>query len=111
MKDFLKRLPRMICDKRKKLSLSQEKLAEMVGVSTSSIGQIERCETLPSVQTLYSIVQCLNLNVHSLFFGEVDPSSEIDELCNLAQQMDASKRRQLVDFARYLHEYQSRDPK
>ncbi len=111
MTDFLQRLPRMICDKRKELSLSQEKLAEMVGVSTSFVGQVERGESLPSVETLFTFVQCLNLDVNSLFFGEVDLSRGIDELCNLAKQMDEWKRLLLVGYARFLLEYQSRDSK
>ena len=111
MKEFFQRLSQMIRDKRKELSISQEKLAEMVGVTTSFVGQVERGESLPSVETLFAFVQCLNLDVNSLFFGGVDSQKEIDELCNLAQQMDEWKRLLLVKQARLLLEFQSQDLK
>ena len=111
MKEFLQRLSQMIRDKRKERSISQEKLAEMVGVTTSFVGQVERGESLPSVETLFAFVQCLNLDVNSLFFGGVDSQKEIDELCNLAQQMDEWKRLLLVKQARLLLEFQSQDLK
>ena len=111
MKEFLQRLSQMIRDKRKELSISQEKLAEMVGVTTSFVGQMERGESLPSVETLFAFVRCLNLDVNSLFFGEFDSSEVINELCNLVKQMDEWKRLLLVKQARVLLEYQSQDSK
>ena len=45
---------------RRSADLTQEQLAEIVGISTSFIGHIERGSRIPSIQTLYSI--CLSLN-------------------------------------------------
>ncbi len=109
MEEFLQRLSQMIRDKRKELSISQEKLAEMVGVSTSFVGQVERGESLPSVANLFAFVRCLNLDVNSLFFGVDDPRNEIDELCNLARQMDEWKRLLLVKQASLLLEFHMQD--
>ena len=102
MTEFLQRLSQMIRDKRKELSISQEKLAEMMGVTPSFVGQVERGESLPSVETLFAFVRFLNLDVNSLFFGVVYSKQEIEEVCNLAQQMDSRKRRLLVEYARLL---------
>lgn len=103
MADFLQRLSQMIRDKRLELSISQEKLAEMVGVSTSFVGQVERGESLPSIETLFDFVQCLNLDVNGLFFGTEDFESDINEICNLAQQMDERKRHLLIEYVRLLY--------
>ena len=111
MTEFLQRLPQMIRDKRKELSISQEKLAELVGVTTSFVGQVERGESLPSVETLFAFVQCLNLDVNSLFFGEVDSSREIDEICNLAKKMDVWKRLLLINQARGLLDFELQNAK
>lgn len=51
--------------------LSLRKLAEAVGVSPSLISQIENGKTQPSVQTLYAIVNHLDLSVDELM--EVPP--------------------------------------
>lgn len=105
MKEYLQRLSQMIRDKRIELSISQEKLAEMMGVSPSFVGQVERGESLPSIETLFDFVRCLNLDVNSLFFGMMESQKEIDEICNLAQQMDDLKRRLLVEYARMLFKF------
>lgn len=102
MTEFLQRLSQMIRDKRKELSISQEKLAEMMGVTPSFVGQVERGESLPSVETLFAFVRCLNLDVNSLFYGIMDSQKDIDEICNLAQQMDDRKRLLVVEYVRLL---------
>ena len=102
MTEFLQRLSQMIRDKRKELSISQERLAEMVGVTTSFVGQVERGESQPSVETLFAFVQCLKLDVSCLFFGIMDSPENVEEICNLAQRMDDKKRRLLVAYARLL---------
>lgn len=102
MTEFLQRLSQMIRDKRKELSISQEKLAEMMGVTPSFVGQVERGESSPSVETLFAFVQCLNLDVNNLFYGIADSQKDIDEICNLARRMDARKRLLLVEYVRLL---------
>ncbi len=52
---------------RKKNNLSQEKLAELSDLNTSYIGQIERGEKNPSIETVYSISKALNIDISSLF--------------------------------------------
>lgn len=51
---------------RKQRGLSLRKLAESIGVSPSLISQIENGKTQPSVQTLYAIVNQLDLSVDEL---------------------------------------------
>ena len=102
MTEFLQRLSQMIRDKRKELSISQEKLAEMVGVTTSFVGQVERGESQPSIETLFAFVQCLKLDVTDLFFGIVDSQKSVQEICDIAQRMDDKKRHLLVAYARLL---------
>lgn len=102
MTEFLKRLSQMIRDKRKELSISQEKLAEMVGVTTSFVGQVERGESQPSIETLFAFVQSLKLDVTSLFFGITDSQTSIQEVSDLAERMDDKKRHLLVAYARLL---------
>jgi transcriptional regulator with XRE-family HTH domain len=52
-----------IKNRRNVLRLSQEKLAEATCVTTSYIGQIERAERIPSLETLVNIAKSLRVSV------------------------------------------------
>lgn len=55
--------------KREAKKLTQEKLAELVGVSSGYISEIENKKTIPSFALLCSICQVLNLSLDDLIFG------------------------------------------
>lgn len=65
---------------RKTLGMSQLKLAEACGVSTSFIGEIEIGRKFPSATTLDKIVDALKLKPHELFYEEGEPPPEKHKL-------------------------------
>ncbi len=74
----------MIREKRNSQRLTQEGLAEKVNLSTGMIGQIERGETMPSVEGLDEIIEELGIDPRSLF-GDMPPSNtELAELYMIA---------------------------
>lgn len=52
---------------RKDKNMSQMKLAEIVGVQTTTIGNIERGETDTSVYTIFKIAGALRTHIKELF--------------------------------------------
>lgn len=52
---------------RKKAGLTQEKLAEIIGMSTSYIGDMEARERFPSAETIDKIAAALNVKTSTLF--------------------------------------------
>lgn len=58
-----------IKEKRIELKLTQEKLAELVGVTDTYIGAIERATSKCSIETHVKIAQVLNMNVDYMLFG------------------------------------------
>ena len=52
---------------RKKCGFSQEKLAEIVGLSSQSISDIEGCRTWVSDKTLENLAKALNVDIYQLF--------------------------------------------
>lgn len=52
--------------RRKELKITQEKLAEMVDVSTSFIGHIERGTRKLSVETLFKVCKALDISADFL---------------------------------------------
>src|SRR3954471_8642849 len=62
-------------DERQRQRIGLRELARRVGVSASLISQIELGRATPSVGTLYTIVNELNLSLDELFFDETQPAS------------------------------------
>lgn len=90
MADILKKLGIRIREERKKKKLTQEKLAEMVDLSTDYIGYIERGKQAPYLKTLERIAESLDVEVYELFMFEdtvrrSDRKVAISELIMLLQ--------------------------
>ena len=52
---------------RRNLDITQEQLAEAVGITSESISNIERGKTAPSFETLEKIAEVLQVQVKELF--------------------------------------------
>ena len=61
---------------RKEKGLSQERLAEQVGVSLSFIGHVERGTRVLSVETLARLCKALEMDMHYVVFGCPNGHSE-----------------------------------
>lgn len=62
---------------REKVGLSRERFAEIVGLSTYYIGQIERGDRNMSLDTLYKISETLNISMDYIIKGEVQYMEDI----------------------------------
>lgn len=94
----------MIREKRNSQNLTQEELAEKVNLSTGMIGQIEREETMPSIESLDAIIKELGIDPRSLF-GDVPPSNtELAELYMIASRMNPNQQHLLLKIARVIRE-------
>lgn len=78
-------LGRRIREERQKLNLTQEKLSEAINVSTAYVGQIERGERCPTLDTLIKLSNRLGVSIDYLLHESIDPSSTT--LSNLWVQM------------------------
>lgn len=57
--------------------LTQEKLAELLGITPVHVKQIEAGTRMPSVEVLYNIAVTLNLSVDDAFFPEKSDDKEM----------------------------------
>lgn len=64
---------------RKERNLSQLKLAELCGTSTSYIGEIEIGKKFPSVEMIQRFSEAINIQPHMLFMAETDSYSETND--------------------------------
>ena len=85
-----------IVEGRKKLGLTRERFAELIGVSAYFVGQIERGARKMSYETLIKISDCLHLSLDYLVRGEQTVQTD-DELGQLINQCSTQEKTLLLD--------------
>jgi transcriptional regulator with XRE-family HTH domain len=67
-------------ERRRKLGLTQEGLAEKARVSTHYIAMIETCKKYPKPDMLEHIAKTLKIAPYKLFYVETDPNDPFEQL-------------------------------
>ena len=67
---------------RKKQNLTQEQLAEKLGVSSKSISRWENGKTLPDYSLIKDLCKTLNISINELFSGEKIESKNFKEIAD-----------------------------
>ena len=86
---------------RNNMGLSQEKFAELLGISRNTMGSIERGETAPSTTTLITLFSKTDISPNCLFYI-VNKSAVEDQLCDLLSTMTQEEKHDLLKFAKYI---------
>lgn len=76
LNEQLRNLGKRIREARLRQGMSQEELSEKCSINPSYIGQIERGEKSPSLQTLYAIADGLHMDIR-LFFASPETEQEL----------------------------------
>jgi transcriptional regulator with XRE-family HTH domain len=67
-------------ENRRKLGLTQEKLAEQADVSTHYIAMIETCNKYPKPEMLERLAKALDIEPHQLFSVSATPEEALERL-------------------------------
>lgn len=96
---------------RLKQNISQEKLAEMVGVGTTHVSHIETGNTVPSIKTFIAIINALNLSSDELLRNHMDKAKHIleGELADVLKDCNDEETRIITDTAKTLKETMRRN--
>lgn len=91
---------------RTKQNLSQEKLAEMVGVGTTHISHIETGNTKASIKTFIAIINALNISADELLRNHIIKAKHIldGELADLVDDCNDDEARIIADTVKTLKE-------
>lgn len=103
-------LGQRIREERTRYRLTQEQLAEAAQVNESYIGQVERGEKNPSLETVVSIAKALGVTVDYLLQEDmnVEPNSLLNELASFAKDKDPEELRLMLNIFRMVSEYVSK---
>ena len=83
---------------RRKLGLTQAKLAELVGVSDNHIAMMETCKRFPSLNMMISLAIALQVDVLELFSMEfVNKSAKNNLKTSILQDIDQILTIRLLD--------------
>lgn len=102
MKDRNKEICQKIREMRKSLKLTQSQFAEICNLSDDSIGKIERCVTVPTIETLYKIARNLKKPIETLLpsYKEKCCTDVSDELTALVNYL----RLHTAEDIKFIHE-------
>lgn len=109
-------LGKRIRDERLLLRLTIEQLAERVDKSTNYIGQIERNDGKPSLETIVDIANALGTTVDALLKDSIQKEqcdSVIQEISTLLYSLDDNGKQFILDMVKrysYYHQPQGNNP-
>lgn len=98
-----KLLGKRIKELRKKAGLTQEKLAELIGIETSSLSGIESGRHFPSLLTAEKIAQTLNIQMKTLFeYKHLLPLEEMKKV--IIQNLDRLDKSKIVFIYKFVED-------
>ena len=91
--------------RRKALGYSQEDLAEIVNRTPSRIGQIERGDSLPSVDILSKLVEVLSIDGRQIF-TDAETTDEIGDVACMLAKLEPKIQSFIFDIIRMAYKQQ-----
>lgn len=104
MEKNLKLLGKIIKVGRKKKKMTQFELSKKIFLSECYITDLERGRTTPSVDVLFRLISCLNIDVNPFFYDLPSDNSELQELQRLLSQCNTADYKVLISTATALIE-------
>ena len=98
----IKSLGKSIKQYRTQLNLTQEKLSELLDVSTHYIYELERGIKVPSLPVLINIAELFNTTIDSLLTDSEHVNNNYDELDVLINSLSPDKRKEAYDILNFL---------
>ena len=99
------RIGTVIRERRKEFGYSQEELAERVSKTPSFIGQIERGDALPSLDTLTRLTKLLAIDANVYFSDHNDRNQESPEFHLMLEQLSPEMRKMAFEIIKQIYKF------
>ena len=73
-------LAKNIKEYRRKYGFSQDKLAELAGISSQYLATVETCRKFPTPEVLDRLAEALSIETYELFSSVPSPQNELEKL-------------------------------
>ena len=100
--EFLKEMGKRIMVRRKSLRMTQEELAEELGVSTQMISNLELGKKAIRPENLAKVCSVLNLSADFILTG-ANTQSPVDEVAEKLVQLTAEELQMVSDMIDYMN--------
>jgi len=101
--DLGKALGRVIAQKRKSMSLSQNELATMIEVDAETISRFERGAVVPSLLRLNALAKAMDVSLGTLLSQSSQfADDQTNELLLTMRNLDSSDRKLLMDVSQLM---------
>ena len=101
--DLGKALGRVIAQKRKSMSLSQNELAGMIDVDAETISRFERGAVVPSLLRLNALAKAMDVSLGTLLSQSSQfADDQTNELLLTMRTLDPSDRKMLMDISQLM---------
>ena len=101
--DLGKALGRVIAQKRKSMSLSQNELATMIEVDAETISRFERRAVVPSLLRLNALAKAMDVSLGTLLSQSSQfADDQTNELLLTMRNLDSSDRKLLMDVSQLM---------
>jgi len=91
--------------KREAFGYSQEELAEKISKTASFIGQIERGDALPSVETLAFLTQLLAIDANEYFYESNNRNQESQAFYLMLEQLTPEMRKLATEIIKQIYKF------
>lgn len=88
-----------IMQRRKELGLSQEKLAEKLGISKNHLSNIERGKYMPTTECIFKICNTIGYTPDYYLIGA--PIAETDEIVKLIKTLPRDKQQGIIKLLKF----------
>ncbi len=99
MNDSKRLIGLRIMQRRKELGLSQEKLAEKLGISKNHLSNIERGKYIPTTELIFKICKTMGNTPDYYLIGT--PVAETDEMLKLIKTLPKDKQQGIVKLLQF----------
>lgn len=99
---------------RQRLGISQEELSFRAGINTAHLGQIERAEKNPTIETVSRIAEALGITLSQLFSFSVnnklsnDNFSTIDTIISYLNTMTDEEQKDILKIIKVIRKFKNR---
>lgn len=102
MSDIKKKLGQRIQEVRKSRKLTQDKMAELIGIEPTNFSKIETGKNYPTSENLQKIADALCVEVHELFEFDEDKNSILLDKIYKRIEVHKNNKQKLVELYKIL---------